>query len=299
MSLIQNIVSRYDGWLAADKRSGAIPAPGHSRRDRSVSLRLNADGKLLIHCFSDTDWRDVKAMFLQDGAAHPEDFVSRRKRGGGGRRQSTNHRPARPEPPQSTAHAVNAWSARSAIAGTLAETYLASRGLSHLTDSGALGFLAAWPMSQRPRAPQRPCLIARISDLSGSLQGVQATFLFQGRRGLSKRRLVYGRQKGFAIHLAAPTDRLLVGEGLESTASAAIRFAAPAWSLLNTANLSVFYAPQGVSDLIIACDNDTGGRAAAEACASLNSARGIRCDIQAPAEPGADWNDADRAPGAP
>jgi phage/plasmid primase-like uncharacterized protein len=298
MSLIQNIVSRYGGWLAADKRSGAIPAPGHSRRDRSVSLRLNADGKLLIHCFSDTDWRDVKAMFLRDGAVHPDDFVSRRNRSGG-RRQSATRRPARQEPPQSAAHAINAWSARSAIAGTLAETYLASRGLNHLTDSGALGFLAAWPMSQRPRAPQRPCLIARISDPSGSLQGVQATFLFQGRRGLSKRRLVYGRQKGFAIHLDPPTDRLLVGEGLESTASAAIRFAAPAWSLLNTANLSVFHAPPGVSDLIIACDNDKGGRVAAEACADLNSARGIRCDIQAPAESGADWNDADRALGAP
>ena len=128
---------------------------------------------------------------------------------------------------------------------------------------------------------------------------MQATFLFQGRRGLSKRRLVYGWQKGFAIHLDPPTDRLLVGEGLESTASAAVRFSSPAWSLLNTANLSVFHAPPDVSDLIIACDNDKGGRAAAEACADLNSARGIRCDIQAPAEPGADWNDADRAPGEP
>ena len=115
MSLIQNIVSRYGGWLAADKRSGAIPAPGHSRRDRSVSLGLNADGKLLIHCFSDADWRDVKAMFLRDGAAHPDDFVSRRSRSSGGRRQPANRRPVRHEPPLSTAHAIGAWSARSAI----------------------------------------------------------------------------------------------------------------------------------------------------------------------------------------
>ena len=102
MSLIQIIVSRYGGRLACDRQSGAIPAPGHSKRDRSVSLRLNADGKLLIHCFSDTDWRDVKAAFLRDGIAGEGDFVGNSPRttvpethhqGGAARQRSMQTKP--------------------------------------------------------------------------------------------------------------------------------------------------------------------------------------------------------------
>ena len=127
MSLIQIIVSRYGGRLACDRQSGAIPAPGHSKRDRSVSLRLNADGKLLIHCFSDTDWRDVKAAFLRDGIAGEGDFVGNSDRRSFGVKRhdpQTAHKNVRPE---STNHARRAWVSRRPARGALAERYLKQR----------------------------------------------------------------------------------------------------------------------------------------------------------------------------
>ena len=298
MSLIQIIVSRYGGRLACDRQSGAIPAPGHSKRDRSVSLRLNADGKLLIHCFSDTDWRDVKAAFLRDGIAGEGDFVGNSDRRSFGVKRhdpQTAHKNGRPE---STNHARRAWVSRRPARGALAERYLKQRGLDSLSSNPSLGFLPSWPMSMKPGSAMHPCLIARISNARGGFEGVQATFFFEGRT-LTKRRLVFGRQKGFAIHLAKPTNQLLVGEGLESTASAARRFQMPAWALLNTGNLAVFQAPPGIDRLVIAHDHDAPGLKAAQACAALNRGRGVRCELRAPTRPGADWNDDDRLPDAP
>jgi len=298
MTLIQSIVSRYGGSLAYDKQSGAIPAPGHSPRDRSVSLRLNMDGKLLIHCFSDTDWRDVKALLIQDGAVSPDDFVS-----SASGRHRTRRAYARVHRAQtvlpSLEHARAAWSERTHVEGSIAASYLSLRGLPSLVTSPALGFVDALPLSPHKAAPAAPCLLAKISNQAGEFVGVQATFFFRRSRRLQKRRLVFGRQKGFAIHLGTAANTLLVGEGLESTASAARRLNAPAWALLNTANLSSFQAPQGVKSLIIACDNDGPGRKAAEQCRDRHQARGLSCEIKAPDTAGADWNDLDRKPGAP
>ena len=299
MSLIQTIVSRYGGWLASDKRSGAIPAPGHSARDRSVSLRLNQDNKLLIHCFSDTDWRDVQALLLRDGAVLSSDFVSGRRFREGGSTHSIRCRSRVSVRTETISHAHAAWAARKSVAGTLAHTYLKKRGIEHISGHAGLGFHSSWPMSPKPQAYRAPCLLAKITDTAGRLRGVQATFLIRSQNGLRKRRLVFGRQKECAIHLDAPTDQLLIGEGLESTVSAARQFKLPAWALLNTANLAAFRAPPNTRHLIIAHDNDKAGREAAHACAAINRDQGVICDLRAPTTPGADWNDADRLPGAP
>ncbi|NQY15280.1 MAG: toprim domain-containing protein [Henriciella sp.] len=298
MTLIQSIVSRYGGSLAHDKQSGAIPAPGHSPKDRSVSLRLNMDGKLLIHCFSDTDWRDVKVLLTQDGAASTDDFVSSASgwhRTGGAHARTQRAQAVSP----SLGHAKMAWSKRTIVERSIAASYLSLRGLPSLITSPALGFVDALPLSPHKAAPAEPCLLAKISNQAGEFVGVQATFLFRRSCRLQKRRLVFGRQKGFAIHIGSASNTLLVGEGLESTASAARRLNAPAWALLNTANLSSFQAPEGVKSLIIACDNDGPGRKAAERCRDRHNARGLCCEIKAPDTVGADWNDLDRRPGAP
>lgn len=293
MSVIQTIVSRYGGWLASDKKSGAIPAPGHSRRDRSVSLRLNQDGKLLIHCFSDTDWREVKADLIRDGAASVHDFI-----GSSHNSRSTPTRRRSPNPQRkcsvSFEHARKAWDTRVRIHKTVGASYLERRGLRDLVSSPSIGFHNRLALSPRRLSPSAPCLMAKITNRQGAFAGVQATFLFQARHQVRKRRLVFGQQKGFSIKLEQPTDLLLVGEGLESTASAARRFGMPGWALLNTGNLAAFVAPASVRSLIIACDNDAPGWRAAKACMELNQIRGVACKIRAPKEQGADWNDLDK-----
>ncbi|MFN3352520.1 MAG: hypothetical protein ACK4Z5_02835, partial [Brevundimonas sp.] len=56
----------WDGGLRAN-----VPAPGHSRKDRSVSLRLVGD-RLLIHTFGDGDWRGVREDLLRRGLVGPD-----------------------------------------------------------------------------------------------------------------------------------------------------------------------------------------------------------------------------------
>ncbi|MFX7620657.1 hypothetical protein ABTJ52_19740, partial [Acinetobacter baumannii] len=73
-------------------RRANVPAPGHSRRDRSVSL-LERDGRLIIHTFGGADWRavrdDLRARGLlgdegagqgQDRPSIASDNVSRQRR---------------------------------------------------------------------------------------------------------------------------------------------------------------------------------------------------------------------------
>lgn len=290
MSLIASIVSRYGGSLSADKQSGAIPAPGHSARDRSVSLRLSHDGKLLIHCFSDTDWRDIRAMLLRDGVARYDNFFSNRSISRSGVNHAQAHRPRARS--LTFEHAKRLWARREKTANTLAGRYLELRRLSKLVNAPSLGFVHLAAMSPQPRARIAPCLLAKISNANGRFVGIQGTFLFSTPSGLFKKRLIFGHQKGHAIQLATPDTTLLVGEGLESTASAANWFGHPAWALLNTANLATFRAPRGVQELIIAADHDAPGIAAAEACRSLNEAGGVRCMIKIPVKPNTDWNDA-------
>ena len=56
---LRAIVRRLGGDLYDGGRRANIPAPGHSARDRSVSL-LEEDGRVLVHTFGDGDWRAVR-----------------------------------------------------------------------------------------------------------------------------------------------------------------------------------------------------------------------------------------------
>jgi hypothetical protein len=69
---LRTIVRVMGGNLYDGGRRANIPAPGHSRRDRSVSL-LEIGGRLIVHTFGDGDWRQVRddlrarGLLLDDG----------------------------------------------------------------------------------------------------------------------------------------------------------------------------------------------------------------------------------------
>jgi putative DNA primase/helicase len=55
---LKPIVQALGGDLYDRGRRANIPAPGHSRADRSVSLMLR-EGRIIVHTFGDGDWRGV------------------------------------------------------------------------------------------------------------------------------------------------------------------------------------------------------------------------------------------------
>jgi hypothetical protein len=116
------------------------------------------------------------------------------------------------------------WAMGQPIAGTLAERYLAARGL---TDFGALRALRYHPgcfhrADDQPRAtpPQRwPALLAKVTDLDGQLTGLHRTWLdpaTAGKAPVIPPRKAMGHLLGHGVRIDIATDILAVGEGLET-----------------------------------------------------------------------------------
>ena len=200
------------------------------------------------------------------------------------------------KPRDTTAAARRVWQATRSLAGTIAETYLRHvRGVGHVAVAPALRFSAAL---SHPYAPGRfPCLVAGVQDVRGDFQSVQRIYL--DREGAPRKadvepvRACLGSVAGGAVRLAEPEHgRLLVGEGIESTAAAAMLFDLPGWAALGTSGLRSIRLPEHVIDVVIAADRDANGAgqlAAADLAERLES-EGRRVEIRAPCTGDfADW----------
>ena len=116
------------------------------------------------------------------------------------------------------------WKTTRPLAGTVAERYLDARGVGHVAGAPALRF---HPGLSHPSAPGRfPCLVAGVQDAGGRFLGIQRTYLAvdgSGKADVDPVRASLGSLAGGAVRLAESSDdRLLVGEGIESTAAAAL-----------------------------------------------------------------------------
>ena len=186
------------------------------------------------------------------------------------------------------------WRETRPIAGTVAERYLAARGVGHIAGTPALRFHPA--LSHRNERGQFPCLVAGIQDVDGQFLGIQRAYLAAdgtGKAAVDPVRASLGSPAGGAVRLGEPEGgRLLVGEGIESTAAAAALFNLPGWATLGTSGLRAVVLPEHVRDVVIAADRDAkgGGQLAAAALAERFEAEGRRARVELPPFV-ADWND--------
>lgn len=283
---LQDIVRKFGGVLLNNGEQALIPGPGHSRKDRSVSLRRLPDGRILIHCFSPKDdWRAVRTMLRAGGVAIDASDALFDASAPAPESLSSSPKIAR-------AHAL--WAKSLHLPGTPAETYLRARQVR----------VEHWPASLRllPRATslddrrRRPALIAAITDLEGTLQGVHITLLSacgQGKALVQTPRRIVGRLSGGAVRLADGdvTGEWIVAEGLETALSASDALALPAWSALNAGNLARFTPPQGLTRLLIAADRGLAGDAAAATLAHRMAAQDLPTEVLYAPGGDQDWND--------
>ena len=112
-----------------------------------------------------------------------------------------------------------------------------------------------------------------VRDVNGWLRSVHRTFLSHleppGKAPVEPVRMLWLKTsiKGCAVWLAPAASTLLVGEGIESTASAMKLLGLPAWAALSAPNLRHIELPELVRRVVIAADNDSPGIAAANAAA--------------------------------
>lgn len=192
--------------------------------------------------------------------------------------------------------ALRIWKQTRPLAGTVAARYLGARGVGHVAGVPALRF---HPGLSHPTAPGRfPVLVAGVQDVGGRFTGIQRTYLSPDgprKAAVDPVRASLGQLTGGAVRLADPVDgRLLVGEGVETTAAAVrvLDWRGAAWAALGTSGLRAVEIPAGVHDVVIAADRDPGGggQLAAAALAGRLADEGRSVAIELPPFVG-DWCD--------
>jgi hypothetical protein len=284
---LADVVKALGGDLYDGGRRAVTPGPGHSPRDRSVSLLLSG-GRVLAHSFAGDDWRTVLDDLRRRGLI---DGMGRLK---GGVSSEIVSRPSRPE---RLAAASVLWSQARPVAGTLAERHARLRGVTRDLPAALRFHVAAPAAVYQDRGPRRPALLAEIRDAAGRFAGLELTYLAcdGGRASVAiPRKTIGGRPAGSAVRLDPAASEMLVGEGVFSCLSASQVLGLPAWALLAIGNLRGWAPPAGVRRVVIASDRGAPGEAGAAALAARLRGRGVRVEVRPPPAGYADWNDAVR-----
>ena len=278
----------YDRGLRAN-----IPAPGHSRADRSVSLMLR-EGRIIVHTFGDGDWRrvldDLRARGLIDVRNAP-----------------TSAGLAAARPPvgvisTSDADRLSAarriWDAGRPLTGTLSERHCRLRHIERSLPGPAV----ARHCGQAPVSAygddrlRRPALLVGLCDMDGDFTAVEVTYLTAG--GLRAIDLRLPRKTvglvppGCAVRIDPAAPEMLVAEGFFTALSASECFGLPAWALMSTRNLRSWSPPAGVRSVLIAADRGKDGEASAEVLRLRVQRHGVQARVALPPEPYGDWNEA-------
>ena len=179
--------------------------------------------------------------------------------------------------------------------GTPAAAYLSRRGLAWLNGHPHLRFR---PNAPHPSGARLPALIALVHDSAGDIAALQRTFLdSDGQKALvepGKASLGSFAGGGIRLHPAAP--EMVVGEGLETTASAGLLLGLPGWAAIACGNLAHrMVLPLLVRTVVIAADADAPGQRAAASAARRWMAEGRRVRVATPDLPGLDFNDVQAA----
>jgi len=147
--------------------------------------------------------------------------------------------------------------------------YLVHRGLGAILDSlpGNLFFhpaLSYWEDGKD--YGNHPALVALIRDKNGQPITYHRTYLNKlgGKADLpTVKKLMspikQGGSKGGAIRLYAPTDELVVAEGIETALALHLLLNKPAWACVSAGGLESVNIPSTVKQIVIGSDNDESG----------------------------------------
>jgi putative DNA primase/helicase len=225
-----------------------VPGPGHSKADRSLSIRINRADPLgfTVFSFAGDDWR-----VCRDYVAAALGLKCETK--------SANCCQVSSEFP------LQLWSETIDARGTLAEKYLASRHLA-LPDrhEDVLRFHPACPFGRGVRLPALAVLYRNIR--TNQPQAIGRTALTPDGEMIGRKML--GAKGGCAVKLSPDenvTEGLTIGEGVETTLAGMTLNFRPAWALGTAAEVARFPVLSGIECLSVLVDNDVSGTGQASA----------------------------------
>jgi len=171
------------------------------------------------------------------------------------------------------------------IAGTVAERYLQSRGISGAASRRALWFHPSCYYRDLSTGGTTglPALIAAVTDVEGRLTGVHRTWLDpdgNGKARVNEPRRALGRLIGNGVRFNMPPGSqspvLAVGEGIETVLSLSEILPGMAMvAALSAHHLAAFLLPAACKRLYIAADADAAGRHGVEGLGRAATALGV------------------------
>ena len=188
------------------------------------------------------------------------------------------------------------WEELVSVAGTPVEAYLRGRGISLLPGPEVLRFHVA---VQHPKLKRKlPALIAHVTggvEPSHNFTWLSADGAGKADTEKAEQRRTLGSSKGGAVRLAEPIDGkpLIVGEGIETTATAMEATRLPGWASLGTSGLGNIEWPGDVREVILLAENDENNanqRALDKVCPVL-AEQGLKVRVATPPVGFNDFND--------
>jgi putative DNA primase/helicase len=280
--------ARALGGDVSGRDSIVCPGPGHSQRDRSLSVRLvpgSGEGFIVYSHAGDPvpDCKDHVRERLGLAPWRPRHRDSIRRH--------------IPEPPaeQHAKHlsfARSIWEAAKPAKGTLVERYLVETRKLELPDTDAIRFHPRLKVTHTDRFA--PAMVCKMTDIrTDEFTGVHRTFLTDTSQKISK--TVLGRKHGSAIKIDndhSVGEGLAIAEGVETTIAARHLYR-PAWSVIDAGGMRHFPVLAGVEHLEIFADHDANGagEAAARHCLERLENAGAEVAIVMPPTTGSDIAD--------
>jgi hypothetical protein len=270
-------------YLSSGRRVGNYWIVGdvHNTRGRSMHVRLKTNAKGLAGKWVDeatSEFGDLLDVIREScGLIEFRDVADEARRFLAMPRQQPQVHGAQRQPAAARGSpdaARRLFAMSQPIAGTLAERYLASRGILLPARKRSLRFHPGCYYRDLVTGETQtlPALIAAVTDLGGNVTGLQRTYLSSGldptgngkahvddpRRSLGH---LLGNAIWLGLHHGTPVPIMAAGEGLETMASLKVVMPALPVAAATSANhLAGLSFPPGCRRLYIAADADAAGR---------------------------------------
>ncbi len=273
------------------RRSGSCwvgRCPAHEDRNPSCTIR-DGDTAPIFKCHAGCTSAEIVSApavraILGTATVVDEEEVERR------RRERERERIAHDK--RRINQALDIWRGTVVPGGTPTEAYLRSRAIEGVIPPSVRHHADCYCADTGGGLPAMMSVVKR----GDAIVAVHRTYLSgDGRKAdVPTVKSTLGPLRGGAVRLTKPADTLILAEGIETALS--VRGAlqgrdVAVWSALSAPNLAAVEIPNWAKEIVVAADNDSPGRRAAEAVAIKCRERGIDCRLMLPPEPFKDWND--------
>jgi hypothetical protein len=193
-----------------------------------------------------------------------------------------------PAPRGSPEAARRLYAISSPIAGTLAQTYLHSRGITTVSQGDPLRFHPRCYYRPDEDSPPEtwPAMIAAVTDIGGTITGAHRTWLDPSgydKAPIASPRRAMGHLLGHGVRFGVACDVMAAGEGIETILS--LRMILPALPMvaaLSANHLAALLLPPTLRRLYVARDADLAGDAATASLCNRAEAAGVEPLVLSP-----------------